>query len=68
MALGKLDEKQKDLYKMLHEIVINLKTKRAQLQQNAILRQERELYAYFHLKPALLSKVVKDMEAKTGAV
>ncbi|XP_076829847.1 HAUS augmin-like complex subunit 3 isoform X2 [Brachyhypopomus gauderio] len=66
VVLGELEEKQKNLYKLLQDLVGDLRTKRAQLEKSTILRRERELYVYFHLDPTLLSRAVREVEATDG--
>lgn len=64
LKLVVMESQLQSLQHVMQEIMGEVKGKCAQLERNPLLKQERELYVYFHLDPKLLQKVVEDLEAK----
>lgn len=65
-TLLEVESQVQSLQQMLYEIMMEVKSKRSQLDCNSLLRRERELYIYFHVDARRLQKIVEDLENKTA--
>lgn len=64
MKLVEAESQLQSLQHLMQEIMGEVKAKRSQLERNALLRREKELYIYFHLDATLLQKIIEDLESK----
>lgn len=64
VKLVEAESQLQSLQHLMQEIMGDVKAKRSQLEGNALLRREKELYIYFHLDANLLQKIVEDLESK----
>ncbi|XP_060922427.1 HAUS augmin-like complex subunit 3 [Limanda limanda] len=65
--LVEAESQLQSLQNLMQEIMGEVKAKRSQLERNALLRRERQLYIFFHLDARLLQKIVEDLEGKMPA-
>ncbi|XP_017288655.1 HAUS augmin-like complex subunit 3 isoform X2 [Kryptolebias marmoratus] len=64
LKLVEAESQVQNLQQVMHEILADVKAKRSQLDRNALLRRQKELYIFFHLDARLLQKIVEDLESK----